>query len=298
MTRLRISLSIGVVALGLVLTAAPAQALTLVSYVSRFTGSDANSCSSPAAPCQSISAALAKTEPGGEIKCFDNHLETGFVINKPITIDCGAPGSVFAGIAAADGIEVNLDEGTFPDGVVTLRNLTIDGFLGNGAFSTGPDGIRVSGGGAAVHVENCTIQGFAQQGIDFAPSSSVDLFVSDTIISNNQGGGVFVHPAAAAAVRGSLSYVRLDQNKVSGLAVVKAAGAGAVITVEDAQVERDAVGLRANGASAFIVLSGSTIAHNTTGLQVLNGGSIISSGNNTILFNTTNGAPTSTVSLK
>src|SRR5262245_27989367 len=137
MTRLRISFGIGVVALGLVLGVAPAHALNIVSYVSRPTGSDANSCSTPAAPCQTMSGALAKTEPSGEIKCLDNHAETGFVINKPITIDCGAPGSVFSGIAAANGVEINLDEATFPNGVVTLRSLTIDGLIGQGAFGVG-----------------------------------------------------------------------------------------------------------------------------------------------------------------
>ena len=64
-----------------------------------------------------------------------------------------------------------------------------------------------------------TIQGFAQQGIDFAPSSTVDLFVRDTIISNNQGGGIVVAPSGAAGARVSLSNVRLDQNGAFGLSV-------------------------------------------------------------------------------
>jgi len=187
------------------------------------------------------------------------------------------------------GITVNINEATFPNGVVTLRNLKVEGLAGQGI-----DGISVIGGGAAVHIENCTILGFSQQGIDFAPTSSVDLFVRDTIISNNGSGGVFVHPAAVAAVRGSLSNVSLDQNGGFGLAVVKASGARSQITVEDTHVERDTVGIRANGASAFILVSGATVAHNTVGLQALNGGKIVSPGNNTILFNTTDGAPTST----
>lgn len=299
MTRFPISQIIGTAALGLLLAAAPAEAQNLVSYVSNVTGDNANSCSSPQAPCADVPKALFKTEPGGEIKCLDNNLNGTVIINKPITIDCGAPGTVFRSLDGAVAITVDIDEATYPNGVVTLRNLNINGLLGNSIFGPGSDGVRVIGGGAAVHIENATIQGFAQQGIDFAPSSSVDLFVRDTTISNNAGGGVFVHPAAAATgVRGSLSNVRLDQNGISGLVVVKASGAGAVIAVEDTQVERDAVGLRANGASASILLSGSTVAHNTTGLQVVSGGKIVSSGNNTIFFNTTNGAPTSTVSLK
>ena len=143
-----------------------------------------------------------------------------------------------------------------------------------------------------MHIENVTIQGFAQQGIDFAPSSTVDLFVRDTIISNNQGGGIAVAPSGAAGARVSLSNVRLDQNGAFGLSVTKASGVFAAITVEDTNVEKNGIGLRASGASAFIILSGSTVAHNATGLQTLTGGKISSSGNNVIYLNNVDGAPT------
>jgi hypothetical protein len=297
MTRFRLSLSIGAAAFGLMLATAPAKALNLVSYVSLFTGSNANTCSSPSTPCASIAGALAKTEPGGEIKCLDNHLD-GFTIDKPITIDCEAPGTLIYSFSGTPAIIVNLNEATYPNGAVTLRNLSINGLLGNGAAPPGSDGIRVIGGGAAVHVENVTIQGFAQQGIDFAPSSTVDLFVRDTIISNNQGGGIVVAPSGSAGARASLSNVRLDKNGASGLSVTKASGISAAITIEDTNVERNAVGLLASGASALIILSGSTIAHNSTGLQTLTGGRIISTGNNTIILNAVNGALTSITPLK
>jgi hypothetical protein len=100
MTRFRISLSIGAAALGLLLAAAPAQALNIVSYVSVFTGFDGNDCDTPVDACESIGGALAKTEPGGEIKCLDNHIDAIFAIDKPITLDCGAPGSLIEGSRA------------------------------------------------------------------------------------------------------------------------------------------------------------------------------------------------------
>jgi hypothetical protein len=298
MTGLRISLSIGIAAFSLILAAAPAEALNGVSYVSVFTGSNSNNCTFPTTACSSIPGALSKTEPGGEIKCLDNHQEANAFIGKPITIDCGAPGTFIAGGDGSPAITVDLDEATFPNGVVTLRNLNISGLLGNGLTVPGSDGIFVIGGGAAVHVQNCTIQGFTQQGIDFRPASSVNLFVRDTIISNNIGGGVAIIPAEAAAVRGSLSNVRLDQNGGVGLSVTKSSGGAAAVTVEDTQVEKNAVGLRATGALAFIVVDESTVTYNTVGLQPLSGGKIQSFGNNAIHLNNTNGAPTSTVPLK
>ena len=192
-------------------------------------------------------------------------------------------------------ITVNLDETAYPNGVVTLRNLKIIGLSGNSILTPGADGIRVIGGGAAVHVENVTIQAFAEQGIDFSPSSTVDLFVRDTVISNNSG-GILVAPSAGGRV--SLSNVRLDQNAVYGLTVSKASGTFAAVTIEDSNIEQSVFGLRAIGASAFVALSDSVVTNNSTGLQVQSGGRISSAGNNLITLNNVDGAPTATIALK
>lgn len=271
----------------------PAQAL-LVAWLAA-DGVNTPTCGTPDEPCGTFSAALSNTDPAGEIRCMGELHVVNIVINKPITFDC--EGGLVLGFADDVAIAITINEATYPDGVVTLRNPTVDGFETNP--DTGSlDGIRFTGGGAALHVENCKILDFGQQGIDFRPTSSLDLFVRDTIISNNAGGGILVQPVTAAAVRGSLSNVSLDRNGVFGLTVNKASGTAAAITVEGTQVEKNAVGLRANGASSFIVLTAATIAHNTVGLEVVSGGKIVSSGNNTINLNGTNGAPTSAVPLK
>jgi hypothetical protein len=93
MTRLPFSLSIVAAAFSLVLAASPAEALNTSSYVSFYTGNNVNTCTTPAAACKTITGALLKTEPGGEIKCLDNHQEGQLFIEKPIIIDCGAPGT-------------------------------------------------------------------------------------------------------------------------------------------------------------------------------------------------------------
>jgi hypothetical protein len=298
MTRVGILSIFGAAAFSLVLAAAPAQAQNnTVSYVDSFTGNDSNSCDTPGGACQSIDGALSKTDPGGEIRCVGNVRDTTVEVTKPITIDCDASTRHINGSASV-AFTIDLNEATYPNGVVTLRNLNISGFLGSVSFGVGIDGIRVIGGGAAVHIENVTITGFAEQGIDFRPTSSVDLFVRNTIISNNQGGAVWVVPAAAATVKGSLADVSIDGNGGIGVYVAKSSGGSAVVTVEDSRIEKNQSGLRAYGALAYILLSGATIAHNSAGLQPVSGGKIVSSGNNTIHFNGTNGAPTSTVPLK
>ena len=326
MSRFRISRSIGAAALGLFLAAAPAKALNTLSYVSFWTGSDSFTCSAPAAACNNITAALIKTEPGGEIKCLDNHRDEILIIEKPITIDCGAPGTQILGFNGDAAITVNLDEATFPNGVVTLRNLNINGLLGNGLVPPGSDGIRVIGGGAAVHIENSTIQRSIQQGVDFAPSSSVDLFVRDTVISNNQGGGIIVAPTGASNTKVVLDNVGVEGNATTGILINGATSSGAInLSASDSEISGNSTvgigvfeavsggspsrvqiarttisanggqGILASRSLASVRVRQSVISNNVVGVQSTNGGQIISHGDNVLADNTTNGAFTATV---
>ena len=319
MTRFRISLSIGAIAFSLILAAAPAEALNAVSYVSAFTGSSANSCDDPTAPCASIFDALTKTEPGGEIKCLDNHQELFFSINKPITIDCDATAAGLFGFHGTSAIGVNVSETTYPNAVVTLRNLKISGFPGS--VGSGANGIRIIGGGGAVHIENCTIQGFAGPGIGFEPTSSVDLFVRDTTISNNAGGGILIKPSGASSAKLALDNLNVEGN-ANGIFIDARSTSGSIkATVRDSTVAANgAFGIYAadgGGGTTNVTVEGSTSANNTTfgigsnvnsfvrvgdstvtgngtGLQIAGSGKIISLGGNKVRANTANGAFTAT----
>ena len=322
MTRFWLSLSFGVAAFSLVLAAAPAKALNLVSYVSEFTGNNGNSCDSPTAPCLGIAGALLKTEPGGEIKCLDNHGDFAITIDKPITIDCAASNRIY-GFSGQVAVTVNLSEATHPNGVVRLRNLSINGFLGNGAISSGTDGIRVIGGGGEVQIENCTILGFAQQGIDFTPTSSVDLVVRNTVISNNVGGGILLKPTGAADAKMALDDVSVDGNPTGitidgrsttgsikttvrdssttgntsfGLFAVDSGGGATDVTVEEStSANNGSFGIGANGANATVRVRNSAVTGNANGLVAAASSSLISHGGNLVAGNTTNGAFTTTI---
>ena len=328
MTRFRISLSVGGAALGLMLflgTASAQIGLNRVSFVA-LGGSDAAGCQAPEAACQTINGALAQTEPGGEIKCLDNwHDGSTVTIDKPITIDCDAPSTLLKGFGGQAAVTVNLNETNFPNGVVTLRNLTINGLSGN-VFPPGSDGIRVIGGGAAVHVENCTIQGGSEQGIDFAPTSTVDLFVRDTVIGNNAGGGILLKPTGGASARATFDNVAVEGNATGvlidgrfttgnnsatirnsaltgnfghGLSVADSGG-GATNVVVDGSTSADnaSFGIGANGANATVRVKNSTVTGNANGLIAAASSNIISQGGNTVAGNTTNGAFTSSLPLQ
>src|SRR4051794_4759716 len=134
-------------ALALVALAVPSSAFgqaarTWVSGI----GDDANPCSRTA-PCKTFAGAISKTAANGEINCIDPGGFGAVTITKSITIDCaGTLGSILA--AGTNGINVNAAGVT-----ATVRNLSIQG-AGSGLI-----GINFVNG-AALRVENCTIQNF------------------------------------------------------------------------------------------------------------------------------------------
>src|SRR5262249_20152204 len=98
--------------------------------------------------------------------------------------------------------------------VVNLRGLIIDGSVPTfGSLN----GIRILSA-KAVHVQNCVIKNFANGfGIAVANSTgTVQVFVNDTILSNNgngqSGGGVQVQPSGAASSRVVLERIRVEGN--------------------------------------------------------------------------------------
>jgi len=131
-------------------------------------GDDANPCSRTA-PCKTWAVAISKTAPGGEIDALDPGGFGAPTITKSITLDGG--GEQVASVAAGS------------SDVVIMRNLQLDGLLGGGNANAALDGIRFISG-AILSVENCTIFGGSQAGIDPATSASATLNVFNTNITN------------------------------------------------------------------------------------------------------------------
>ena len=120
-------------------------------------GDDANPCSR-IAPCKTFAGAISKTAPGGEIDALDPGGFGALTITKAITIDGGGQvASVL--VAGTNGIVVSAGAGH----TVTLRNLRINGVAGTG--TGGLTGVQFVNG-AALHIENCTIFGFTQMGLN------------------------------------------------------------------------------------------------------------------------------------
>jgi hypothetical protein len=294
-TKLLLVAAIGVPLIPVSSLAAP-QARTYVSAQ----GNDANPCL-VSSPCRTFQAALTLTNAGGEIFVLNSANYGAVTIAKAVTIT--SEGAV-AGVLATTGVGITINAGA--SDVVNLRGLDIDG------GKTGATGIQFSSG-SALNIQRSVIRGFTGSGINFAPSSASSLFVSDTMVSNNQGNGILVS-GGAAALKGALTRVTATGNGVGFFA----SGASVTMTVADAVASNNTYGIGANAAAvmvrnsavssnsvgiaadqnAIVRVGQSTVTANATGWQATNGGQTQSYGNNNVSGNTTDGTISTTVALQ
>ncbi len=275
--------------------AAP-QARTYVSAQ----GSDGNPCL-VSSPCRTFQAAFALTNAGGEIFVLNSANYGAVTITKAVTIT--SEGAI-AGVLATTGAGITINAGA--SDVINLRGLDIDG------GKTGATGIQFSSG-SALNVQRSVIRNFTGSGINFAPTGASSLFVSDTMLSNNQGNGILVS-SGAAAVKAALTRVPANGNGVG----VLASGSNVTWTVADAVTSNNTYGIGANAAAvmvrnsavssnsvgiaadqnAIVRVGQSTVTANATGWQASNGGQTQSYGNNNVSGNTNDGTISTTVALQ
>jgi hypothetical protein len=180
----------------------------------------------------------------------------------------------------------------------------------------------------AVHVQNCVVKNFGAaggSGIQLVNAAgTTQLFVTDTVISNNgsgtSGSGVLVRPTGGASsrvvlqrvtVEGNVFGVRVDGGGSSGgtghalvlrdsvvsgnsqagvSVVVPAGGEGASLFVErSAVVANGGGGISADGAAAVAFAAQSTITLNINGINRVNGGQVFSFKTNNVVNNAPDG---------
>src|SRR5215470_10792529 len=100
-------------------------------------GDDANPCSRTA-PCKTFAGAISKTAPGGEIDALDPGGFGGVTITKSMTLDGGGGQVASTLVAGTAGIVVAAQ----PGDVVIIRNVRLNGLLGNNNANAGTNGIR------------------------------------------------------------------------------------------------------------------------------------------------------------
>lgn len=273
-------------------TVAHAQATrTWVSGV----GDDVNPCSRTA-PCKTFAGAISKTAAGGEISVLDPGGFGSVTITKAITINGDG---TLAGILAAGTQGVIVNAGV--NDVVILRSISING------AGTGLNGVRYLAG-RALHIENCSINGFGTHGIDVVHTSNSTpghLSVVNTTIMNIGSVGVRVAHSGSAPPSAMLANVRISRASIgfdllnssvgmirdSVISNVNAQGVVAegssVVNVNRCSLLKNGTGVSAFSAGSTIRIADTQIFNNTTGVNVAAGATGDRFGNSQVFGNGT-----------
>lgn len=260
-------------------------------------GDDANPCSRTA-PCKTFAGAISKTAAGGEIDALDPGGFGAVTITKAITIDGGA-GLSSVLVSGTNGIVINAG----PSDVITIRNLSING------IGTGINGIRFLSG-RVLHVENSTIFGFTNNGIDVNMTAFATMRLENVTINDCGGAGVSIVNSS------SVVAAEIDHVRIWSCGVGVDAQNGARVTLRFSEVSMHATAAARLASNSEIDIDSTTMNYNTTAVSntsggvaritnniIMNnftgllpgGGSIVSGGDNSVVGNVVDGLPTSTL---
>ncbi len=273
------------------LYASPAQAQATRTWVSGV-GDDANPCSRTA-PCKTWPGAISKTAAGGEIDALDPGGFGALTITKAITLDGGGGQVASTLVAGTNGIVVAAGA----TDVVIIRNMRINGI--SQSTSAGLNGISFTSG-RMLSVENCSIFGFSQAGINVATSANATLNVTNSNITNTAN-GINLAPSAGTVV-GQVDHTTIQKQSANGITAtgsvivtvtnsnilnaagigVNAGSAGSVLGVDSSSVSSNNTAFSTSGGT--IRITRNTIYDNNTNFTIA-GGTIASAGNNMVAVN-------------
>jgi Right handed beta helix region len=302
MTKSMSSLSLAAL-LALGLHVASAQAGLVRTCVSMAKGSDANASSQChcSTPCRTFATAAANTLADGEITVLDPGDYGGLTITRSISINNDSGGEASITVSGnTTGIIVNAPNGA---GYVNLRGLTIQG-VGFGSTT----GLRFNTG-FSLTMEGCVVRNHTGDGIEFFPTGSSNLSMSNTLVADNGGSGIVVSPGSTS-VQAALTGVEAYNNSIHGVRVVGTSSTGTINTtvadsvaanngqhgfsafsssgqatnlmVDRSVAANNAVGVSANGAVVTLRVGQSTITGNATSWSVANSAILRSYADNNI----------------
>jgi Right handed beta helix region len=291
------------------LPAAPAQATGAPRTFVSAAGSDSNNCTNVATPCRHMAAAYAATAPNDEIYVLDPANYGSLTITGPVSIE----GHGWASIAPVSGNPAITINATGATDKINIIGVVLDG---TGLANT--QGILFNSGGTLT-VRDSVIRNFSNSGIFFGPSASTSsqLFVSNTLLSDNGTNGIGITPSGSGITNSVLSHVEVDNNGGPGLFVAtttqtinvafsdsvstnnldgitaSSAGTTVKVMVRNSTVTNNAAdGLDAQGTGAVILTTRSTVLGNATEWAASTGGSVLSFGDNDIGRGPANNLPT------
>jgi hypothetical protein len=273
------------------------------------TGNDANvgSGCQLAGPCRTFQAAHTAVDAGGEILALDGAGYGAVTITKSVSIVAN-PG-FYAGISASSGNAVTIATASI--------NVRLSGIKLNGLGAT--HGISMTDG-ASLMVDNCTVSGFAQNGIEVQTGANVR--VVDSLVMKNGLAGLYLRNNAKADVANSkflgnfvgfnlseattagttttlaVSGSVTSRNSYGFIVEVFGVASTARMSVSNSTIDgNQSSGIYANnnGGLVVVAVASSKVTQNGTGLNNI-GSSVTfnSAGNNLVNDNNTNASGTIT----
>jgi hypothetical protein len=226
-------------------------------------GVDTNPCTTTS-PCRSFGAAIAVTNPGGEIIALDSAGYGPFTINAPMTVS-GAPG-VHAAISVTSGEGITVGTPSFSDRVI-VRNLVLIG-------AGGTVGIHQMNYTGDLRVIGCLIRGFSTAGINNDANGGSLSVHRTSVLDNPAASGIVISGGfirnnvtiTDCSIQGNNAGVDAEYNTAVVVAHSTITG-----NATGALVESDNVNI-VGGFAANLVLEACTIAHNTTGISATSTG--------------------------
>jgi nitrous oxidase accessory protein NosD len=230
------------------------------------TGLDTASCG-VTDPCRTFAAALARTNPGGELVVLSSGGYGPFIVTHGVSI-VAAPG-VHAAITAVNGTAIGVSMN--PDEKVSLKGLSIIG-------AGGDCGIYFVSG-ASLYLQDVALDHFNDIAIWLrAPSSFVSIV--DTTIRRSSNTCIYVD-AAAGSIRGVFDRVRLEDSSNNGLHV----WGDAKVTMSNSTIAKMLyTGVLANDATSVATLESCVVTLCGDGVWA-SGGGIVRLSNCTITGN-------------
>lgn len=246
-------------------------------------GDDANP-GTRTAPCKTFAGAISKTAANGVINVLDPGGFGSLTITKSITIDGDqAEGSVL--VAGTSGINIAVGS----TGIVTLRNINFEG-LSASKSTPGITGIQIISA-AVVHIENCRINGFGQNGINDVNSiTNSTIIIKDVTIHGCSSNGIALAPTVPG-------IITIQNANITDCGDGIDVGTNATAVVAHSTVSgNNNVGVESLG---LVELSSSVITDNAAdGIQASKPGKIVSYRNNLIAGNNPDGKASSLATLK
>jgi hypothetical protein len=167
-------------------------------------GKDTDNCTRTA-PCRTLQRGVNATSPGRELTILTSGEYGRATINKGMTVLAeGVSANIRSFASGSTGIDIDA-----PGQKVALKGLFITG--GDG----GDFGVRVTAA-AAVHIENCTVERFTQDGIRMLSTDQTELFVSGTTSRYNGANGLY---ANGGGTRLTVDNSRFEDNGFHGVSI-------------------------------------------------------------------------------